>query len=447
MKEFMVMAEQQGVEYMYFDAIDEMWKIQAEGVVGQNWGYSYSDRTAKYSFYGILIPPGELPIDGLSPYQIYLPLISRNTLPVTPAATYPVYTEWLAGPGNFVPSYLGDYIDIGMDECDRSDPFSGEMAIRTSYQPTGDLGWAGAVWQYPANNHGDQPQGVDLSWANKVTFRAKGAVGGEKIQFFVGGAGTAADPYPESLRPAVSTGFLSLGSDWQIYTIDLRGKNLTHMITGFGWSTTQCASPAGATFYLDDIQFEYDANMPLPPAPGSSFPVYTDAAAQNNHYAPSGWMGDAVVSGRVSLTECWADNPYSGTNSVRVAYTQSVVGWAGTYWVHPAENWGDRPGGYDLTGAKRLTFWARSEAPTDTVTFLIGGVGYGSNCSNPIQPYPDSVCPKIQKVVTLSSTWTKYSIDLLQEPQRNLGNVVGGFGWMADHPVIFYLDDIVYEFQ
>ncbi len=446
MKEFMVLAEQQGVEYMYFDAFDELWKIKAEGVVGQNWGYSYSDRTAKYSFYGVLIPAGELSIDP-PPYQIYLPLISQSTLPDTPPTTYPIYTEWLAGPGDFVPAYIGDYNDISMDECDRSDPFSGEMAIRASYLPTGTLGWAGASWQYPANNHGDQPQGMDLSWANKVTFRAKGALGGEKIQFSVGGAGTAADPYPESLRPAVSTGFLSLSSSWQTYTINLRGKDLTHIITGFGWSTTQCANPAGATFYLDDIQFEFDANMPPPPTPGPVFPVYTDAAAQENHYVPSGWMGDAATPGRVSLTECWADNPHSGATSIRVAYTQTVMGWAGTYWVHPAENWGDRPGGYDLTGAKRLTFWARSEAPTATVTFLVGGVGYGANCSNPIQPYPDSVCPKIEKVVTLSSTWTKYTIDLLQAPQRNLADIVGGFDWVADHTVTFYLDDIIYEFQ
>ena len=117
----------------------------------------------------------------------------------------------------------------------------------------------------------------------------------------------------------------------------------------------------------------------------------------------------------------------------------------------PAENWGDRPGGYDLTGADGLTFWARSDTPNARVTFLVGGIGYSvdyqgnANCSNPSEPYPDSVCPKIQQSETLFSTWTKYTIPLPQS--RDLSKVVGGFGRMADSPVTFYLDDIVYEFD
>ena len=35
--------------------------------------------------------------------------------------------------------------------------------------------------------------------------------------------------------------------------------------------------------------------------------------------------------------------------------------WTGIAWQNPANDWGDLPGGYDLTGAKKLTFWARGE--------------------------------------------------------------------------------------
>ena len=162
-------------------------------------------------------------------------------------------------------------------------------------------------------------------------------------------------------------------------------------------------------------------------------------------------MGDGQVTGRVSLTECWGHTPHSGQAAIRIEYSQQVVGWAGAYWVSPPENWGDRPGGYDLTGSDRLTFWARSDTPGVQVTFLIGGVGYPvdyrgrADCSNPSQPYPDSVCPTIRQSETLSSMWTKYSIPLPQS--RNLSSVVGGFGWVSENPVTFYLDDIVYEFD
>ena len=30
---------------------------------------------------------------------------------------------------------------------------------------------------------------------------------------------------------------------------------------------------------------------------------------------------------------------------------------------------------------------------------------------------------------------------------RNLQKVLGGFGWVANAPVTFYLDDILYEFD
>jgi exo-beta-1,3-glucanase (GH17 family) len=455
MLEFLYLAEQEGVEYMYFDAFDELWKIGEPGRVGQNWGYGYFDRTAKHDVYGVLLPAEQLPSSEPDPfYRIYLPYIMGG-----PGRTFPVYTEWPMGPGYFVPSgwmaddieHIDEYIDLY--ECDRADPHRGEMAVRASFSPTGTNSWGGVYWQYPENNWGDDPDGgLDLSWANKLTFWAKGETGGERIRFFVGGIGAIDNLYPDSLRPALSTGFIQLEDIWQKYTINLRGQDLTRVVGGFGWATDQCANPGGATFYLDDIIFEYDPEMvpppPSPPPSGSVFPVYTDAAAQDNHYFPTGWMGDGTVPGRVSLTECWYDNPHSGQTSIRIAYTEEVIGWAGIYWVHPAENWGDRPGGVNLTGADRLSFWARSDTPNAQIRFLIGGIGYpgGTACSNPSQePYPDSVCPKIEQVETLSSTWTRYTIDLPQS--RDLSEVVGGFGWVTQDEAIFYLDDIIYEFD
>ena len=452
--EFFRLAEQQGVEYFYFDGFDELWKIEEPGYVGQNWGYSYADRSAKHGFYGTLLPSEQLVSYNalpLSSGQFQDHELTSNSS-VLGGQAFSVYTEWPEGPGHFVPSgWMGDISSIQVFGCDRSDPHSGEMAMRASFAPTGASGWGGVYWQYPENNWGTINSGLDLSWANKLTFWAKGARGGEKVKFLVGGVGTNNDPYPDSLRPAVSTGFIPLTSEWQRYTIDLRGKNLTRLIGGFGWVTDKCASPEGATFYLDDVFFEYDPDMPGTPPLGPIFPVYTDAAAQDNHFVPSNWMGDGEVPGRVALTECWTENPHSGTTAIKISYTQEVNGWAGMYWVEPAENQGDRPGGIDLTGAKRVTFWARTHTPGAQVKFIIGGVGYNTwngntLCGQPNGSHPDSVCPKIEQVETLNATWTKYIIDLSATP-RDLKKVVGGFGWVAEQPLTFYLDDIVYEFD
>ena len=468
MLEFMNLAEQQGVEYFYFDGFDELWKIEEAEHVGQHWGFSYTDRSAKHSFYGVLLPSAQLlsysakSADNLQG-EVFQEIAAKadksqpqlqdaRLATANSSGVFTVYDEWPEGPGHFVPSgWMGDIANIGMYACERSDPYEGEMAVRASFSPGGSLGWAGVYWQYPENNWGKLKDGIDLAGMNKITFWAKGEKGGEKIRFTAGGLGAENDPYPESLRPEVSTGFIKLTNAWQQYSINLSGKDLSHVIGGFGWATDRCASPQGATFFLDKIQYEYDPNLVPPPSRGAVFPIYTDASAPDNHYSPSGWMGDAKIPGQVSLTECWPDNPHSGDTSIRVEYPiLGPTGWAAVYWLQSSENWGDRPGGFDLTGVGRLTFWARTDTPGAQVTFAIGGVGYAADylgnavCNQPLHNYPDSVCPKIQQTETLNSTWTKYTINLKNFP-RNLSHVVGGFGWIAKQPVTFYLDDIIYE--
>ncbi len=80
-----------------------------------------------------------------------------------------------------------------------------------------------------------------------------------------------------------------------------------------------------------------------------------------------------------------------------------------------------------------------------------GGVGYAtkngdSSCNQPTGSYPDSVCPKIEQVFTLSSAWQQYAISLFFIP-RDYRRTVGGFGFYAGQDVTFYLDDMVYQFD
>jgi len=86
LQEFLSLADQENIDFMYFDAFNELWKIE-EGLLGQHWGYSYSDRTAKYNFFGVLIPSYLIPMDNID-----LPpsISSQEEIP----NRYQISSEW-----------------------------------------------------------------------------------------------------------------------------------------------------------------------------------------------------------------------------------------------------------------------------------------------------------------------------------------------------------------
>ncbi|MBF0254483.1 MAG: hypothetical protein HQL11_05110 [Candidatus Omnitrophica bacterium] len=168
------------------------------------------------------------------------------------------------------------------------------------------------------------------------------------------------------------------------------------------------------------------------------FPVYSDENSPDNHFYPSGWMGDYSD---INYDGACMENPHSGSTSMKIVYSadrSQGAGWAGIYWQNPANNWGNRPGGYDLTGASRLTFWARGEKGEERIEeFKIGGI---------TGEYFDSDVAGIGPVI-LTPEWKQYSIDLTG---KDLSSVIGGFAWatnLDNNPdgVTFYLDDIRYE--
>src|SRR5258707_9476060 len=103
------------------------------------------------------------------------------------------------------------------------------------------------------------------------------------------------------------------------------------------------------------------------------FPVYSEKAPRQSHYAPSGYMGDSDLT----MSGAYTKTPRGDGPCLRVNYKATgPKGWAGIYWQDPANNWGDVPGraGYDLRGATRINFWARGENGGERVhEFRIGG--------------------------------------------------------------------------
>ncbi|MBN3038629.1 MAG: hypothetical protein JW869_04340 [Candidatus Omnitrophica bacterium] len=170
------------------------------------------------------------------------------------------------------------------------------------------------------------------------------------------------------------------------------------------------------------------------------FNVYTDKNAPDNHYAPSGWMGDF---GDISLDLESMDSPHSGSTCIKINYSGAATqgaGWAGVYWQNPPNNWGERKGGFDLTGYNKLTFWARGENGGEAIEkFKVGGVK---------GTYPDSLEVEMGPV-ELSAEWRQYSVNL---SNQDLSYVSGGFCWvsparLAPNGITFYIDDVRFEYD
>ena len=154
---------------------------------------------------------------------------------------------------------MGDFGDIKVNEKFSKKPHSGNTCIQIVYGNKASQGarWAGVYWQNPPNNWGTRPGGFDLTGAKKLTFWARGEKGGERIEEFkIGGiTGEYADSDVAGIGP------VKFGKDWQRYTIDLQGKDLSSISGGFCWSTNLEVNPEGVTFYLDDIRYDQSSQQ------------------------------------------------------------------------------------------------------------------------------------------------------------------------------------------
>lgn len=350
-----------------------------------------------------------------------------------------VYTDKKAPDNHFIPSgWMGDVGDIKMNDEFMKDPHSGSTCIQTIYsaKKTSGNGWIGIYWQNPANNWGSKNGGFDLSGMTKLTFWAKGAKGGEVLdKVLVGGIKGI---YPDSDEVAI--GPIILTTQWQEFTINLAERNLIYISGAFCWVTNADLNPEGIEFYLDDIKYEVDPTMKSEVKGPESLPFYVflDRGSVNNHFIPSGWMGDY---GDIKFNAGSTEDPYMGNTCIEIIYSGEAsqgARWAGITWQNPANNWGEREGGYDLSNATKLTFWAKgAKGEERIVEFKTGGI-FGE--------YSDSDMAGIGPVI-LTKEWKQYTIDLRG---KDFSSIIGGFTWSTNVDVnpegaTFYLDEIRYE--
>jgi hypothetical protein len=151
---------------------------------------------------------------------------------------------------------------------------------------------------------------------------------------------------------------------------------------------------------------------------------------------PTGFMGSDISV--MSIDSKCADNPHSGKTCMKFLYN-SKSGWGGIVWQDPDNDWGARPGGYILAGAKVLTFWARGAAGGEKASFGVGLLGQKQDA-----PFFDTAQVKLADVI-LTKEWKQYTISL---DGKDLSRIKTGFwfvsGPTAGAPTTFYLDDIAF---
>ncbi len=188
--------------------------------------------------------------------------------------SFDAYTDCGSGGNHFTHraamSSLGDAIGVTLDDSCTDQPRSGATCIENTFTTMGN-NWGGWYFQngvlfddavQPSENWGDYPDaGYHLSGARHLRFWARGAEGGEEVEFFACGVGRdpvtgqPIAPYPGS-SPKISSGYVALNPDWTQYSLDVSGIDLSYVLGGFGWVTNADHNPEGATFYLDDIQYD-----------------------------------------------------------------------------------------------------------------------------------------------------------------------------------------------
>ncbi len=128
--------------------------------------------------------------------------------------------------------------------------------------------------------------------------------------------------------------------------------------------------------------------------------------------------------------------PISGDSCIRFTYNGRFQ-WAGVAWQDPPNNWGDLAGGYDIRGARKLSFYARGKTGTERAQFKIGLIGRTKKFADTVR--------LTTGWVRLKKEWQEFVIPL---EGSDLSRVITAFVVVvegAPWPTTIYLDDIRFE--
>lgn len=151
--------------------------------------------------------------------------------------TFDVYTDADAGGNHYEPSEWMNGNAVEFDQFWSPGLDTVMTCIMCRYRAD-SANWAGVGWV--------DTQGYDLTGADTCWFWARGELGGERVEFGVGG-------FPrDSIHEYI---VVRLTNSWARYAIPLHRGVLRNLNRGFYWVATRINNPQGCVFYLDNIQF------------------------------------------------------------------------------------------------------------------------------------------------------------------------------------------------
>lgn len=241
-----------------------------------------------------------------------------------------------------------------MDENCTDDPYEGRSCIKCS-QLTLEGDWGGWLFlngylpkgeTVPKLNDGSTGgQGMDLTGATELKFAAKGAEGGEVVEFFTAGFGYNGETgaktvnYPDSSQKR-SLGTVKLEKEWKEYSIPLSGADMSYIVCGFGYVLNADYGHGDNTFYIDAIRFEGDiksaqkAPVMLRSYDTDNIYIQNAAYSYDNALALMAFISEDRQTEAKQLADAFVyavNNDRSGNKRVRNAYASGDIssdpGW------------------------------------------------------------------------------------------------------------------------
>ena len=379
-----------------------------------------------------------------------------------PYGTTTVYSENQAGEMGY---YSSTYNKLGSDSTNPGKSITSvDMDYADNYDDAGNLGSKcmkivkdssetnGGIWltrgiEWPDASPMDAGflngsyLGAKLPGATSLTFWAK-ANASTNVTFGFGiDNGDIGDPGTTSDSDTDSTS-VTLGTTWTQYTIDTTAENLS-WINGLFYAKVTSST---GTIYVDHIHYNPRTYGYNDEAVEGKRSIYVEG--NTNEGIWSGWYGSDTSDPGKSLTLEQKDttDPKNGFYSAKITKdsSESYAGiWVQQLGYDKSEDirWSTGEGkGANLTGATKLTFWAKSDSATGyEVDF-----GYGYDKDAP--EVDDSSFVSIETDGTtypkVDTTWRQYEIDLTS---NDMSHVNGLFFITLDEEATIYLDDIRYE--
>lgn len=166
--------------------------------------------------------------------------------------------------------------------------------------------------------------------------------------------------------------------------------------------------------------------------PKVSLPFYVYKDGKNEPYAASAFMGNYKV---MTVNTKNIGHVFDGEASLKISYNEDYD-WYGLGLVNPANDWGEVLGGYDVSGAKKFSFWAK--ASNDNVIATIGFGLIGND-----KPFPDTA--KKSKKVKLTTQWKKYTLNVKKLDLSCIRSGLTVFSSSYGSPQDIYIDNVVFE--